>query len=101
MDESRLTQKQRKWLDASRKIGPGPMTKTERELLERLYAEMLPSEQQELYQYIQEMTGKQEEQADDPIAAMERRVWSQPSRKLLNTLGQSQKIKGPKLTEKS
>lgn len=95
MIEDRLSQKQRKWLDASRKIGPGPMTRTERELLERLYAEMLPSEQQELHRYIQENAAKQEEQADDPIAAMEKRVWSQPSPKLLDTLGQSQKVKKP------
>jgi len=77
------------------------MTKTERELLERLYAEMLPSEQQELYRYIREKSGKQEEPANDPIAEMEKRVWSQPSRKLLKTFGQSQKIKGPESTEKS
>jgi len=71
------------------------MTRTERELLERLYAEMLPSEQQELYRYIRQKAGKQEEQTDDPIAAMEKKVWNQPSRKLLDTLGQSQKVRKP------
>jgi hypothetical protein len=56
LEEKDLSEKQRKWLEASGKIGPGAMTKSERQTLERLYAEMLPKEQQELQQYIQRIS---------------------------------------------
>jgi hypothetical protein len=86
LEESELTPKQRKWLEASKEIGPGAMTKTERERLEKLYADMLPAEQQELQHYIQEKFGKQTDSSgnehelpDDPIGKMEERQWSEPS----------------------
>lgn len=95
MEEHELTPKQRKWLEASRKIGPGPMTKTERQTLERLYTDMLPREQQELQRHIQEKFAKAQAERDaasgsesdterqinpdDPTSVMERRVWSEPS----------------------
>ncbi|MDQ7783147.1 MAG: hypothetical protein RDU20_09720 [Desulfomonilaceae bacterium] len=85
MDEMDLTPKQRKWLEASQRIGPGAMTRTERETLERLYADMLPAEQQELQRYIQEKFAKEKDETEttpdvqDPIDLMERRVWTPPS----------------------
>ncbi|MCX5872325.1 MAG: hypothetical protein NTY51_03690 [Deltaproteobacteria bacterium] len=83
MNENELTQKQRRWLEASQKIGPGAITPTERQTLERLYADMLPQEQQELLDYIKSKFGKDKEtetdQANDPITRMERMVWSTPS----------------------
>ncbi|MGC8908117.1 MAG: hypothetical protein ACP5M0_11835 [Desulfomonilaceae bacterium] len=87
MEEKDLTEKQRSWLEASRKIGPGPMTKSERTLLERLYADMEPREQQDLYNYIQMKFGDKEtkqrdseDQApDDPISRMQGKMWSEPS----------------------
>ncbi len=91
MQESDLTEKQRKWLEESRKIGPGAMTKSERERLEKLYADMLPAEQQELQQYIQLKYGKKDDpdqQSDkmsemsmqgDPTVLMEKKEWSAPS----------------------
>jgi hypothetical protein len=82
LEEQELTQKQQDWLALSRKIGPGPMTKSEREALENLYKEMLPREQQELFEYIREHFGeKQTEPAEteDPISAMQRKIWTPPS----------------------
>ncbi len=83
MDEQELTQKQREWLALSRKIGPGPMTKSEREALEKLYEEMLPREQQELFEYIRTHFGKKEgrelEAEEDPISVMQHKVWTPPS----------------------
>jgi len=85
LDEKDLTPKQRKWLEASRKIGSGAMTKTERQTLERLYADMLPAEQQGLQRYIQEQFGKKKDEPGskpsppDPTELMERRVWTPPS----------------------
>ncbi|MFH1113567.1 MAG: hypothetical protein V1792_06565 [Pseudomonadota bacterium] len=92
MEDKDLTPKQRKWLEASRKIGPGAMTKTERKTLDRLYADMLPAEQQELLQYIQEKFGKKKEGQEDeptveePTHLMERRVWTPPSEGLKKAL---------------
>lgn len=92
MEESELTLKQRKWLEASRKIGPGPMTKSEKETLERLYAEMLPKEQQDLAKYIVDKFGKKDDSADpkqesaDPIERMSKRMWSEPSSGLKKAL---------------
>jgi len=91
VDERDLTQKQLAWLEASKTIGPGPMTKTERERLEKLYADMEPREQQDLHRFIQEKYGKepsdqdsQEDTADseDPIKRMQERMWHRPSNAL-------------------
>ncbi|MEW6532115.1 MAG: hypothetical protein AB1473_14860 [Thermodesulfobacteriota bacterium] len=97
MEEDQLTEKQKKWLEASRKIGKGPMTKTERQTLERLYADMLPREQQELYEYIQEKyppKGKPTGE-EDLLALMEKREWHKPSQKLRNAFAKSQKVGRP------
>jgi hypothetical protein len=80
LDEKDLTPKQRKWLEASRKIGSLAMTKSERQTLERLYADMLPQEQQDLLQYVQDTFGKKSDETEpDPTSIMEARVWSTPS----------------------
>jgi hypothetical protein len=93
--EKKLTEKQRKWLEASQRIGPGAMTKTERQLLEQLYADMLPKEQQGLAAYIEARFGKKEppsedSKEDDPIEKMRRREWSPPSSALRSALAKSQ-----------
>ena len=95
MAEQELTEKQRKWLEASQRIGPGSMTKTERQLLEGLYADMLPREQQELAAYIEAKFGKKElDQKDseekDPIEKMRRKEWRPPSEALRSALAKSQ-----------
>ncbi|MGC8660149.1 MAG: hypothetical protein ACP5U1_13860 [Desulfomonilaceae bacterium] len=99
MDEKDLNQKQRKWLETSKKIGPGPMTRTERETLEKLYADMLPIEQQELMNYIQEKFGKDEETdtdaQEDPVARMEKMMWSEPSPGLKKMFGKVHGSKPP------
>ena len=106
MDESRLTQKQRKWLEASRKIGPGAMTRTERETLERLYADMLPREQQELKAYIEERAGRKEKKGpeehdvEDPTAKMEQKQWAPPSPALRSALSKVQVSKPEKSKDK-
>jgi hypothetical protein len=82
LDEQELTQIQQDWLALSRKIGPGPMTKSEREALEKLYKKMLPREQQDLFEYIREHFGeKQSEPAEteDLISVMQRKTWTPPS----------------------
>jgi len=83
LKEQELTQKQQEWLALSRKIGPGPMTKSEREALEKLYKEMLPREQQELFEHIEAHFGNKEspgpEAEEDPIAIMQRKAWTPPS----------------------
>jgi hypothetical protein len=102
LDDKTLSKRQKQWLDASRQIGRGAMTKTERETLERLYAEMLPAEQQELARYIEEKYGKKEpdksqaqdaqpEEADDddPIERMQRKAWAEPSQALRSVLSGS------------
>lgn len=98
MDESELTEKQREWLDLSRKIGPGQMTKSERLSLERLYKEMLPREQQELFRYIQSAFAKKEgagpDEAPDPISLMEQRVWKPASSALKGILSKRLGVKG-------
>jgi hypothetical protein len=94
-----LTPKQQRWMETSRKIGPGTMTRTERETLEKLYAEMLPAEQQELFDYIKTKFGKGDdtgtESKEDPITVMEKMIWSEPSTGLKNILGKVQIAKGP------
>lgn len=100
MDEKDLTEKQRRWLEASRKIGPGPMTKTERKSLEELYAEMLPLEQQELLRYIQENFGEkksEEAKEEDLIEKMASKVWRSPSDALRTAFAKTQKLKLPKI----
>ncbi len=100
MEEDKLTEKQRRWLEASNKIGPGAMTKSEKKLLEKLYAEMLPREQQELYDYIRKKYGKEKDVSDeDPLAVMEKRVWKEPSGRLRQALGKAQRVKLPSIDE--
>ncbi len=101
MSEARLTEGQRKWLQASREIGPGAMTKSERLRLEKLYADLLPAEQQELQDYIKENFGPQEGEAADPIEEMARRVWRAPSEKLRKTLGKPRTVTPPRFGEES
>lgn len=105
VDEHGLTQKQLAWLEASKMIGPGPMTKTERERLENLYADMEPREQQDLYRFIQEKYGKEpsdqdsrEDTADaeDPIKRMQDRMWHQPSNALKKALSSATTVLPPK-----
>jgi hypothetical protein len=83
LKEQELTKKQREWLALSKKIGPGPMTRSERESLEKLYKEMLPREQQQLFEYIEAHFSKKESQEpeaeEDPISIMQRKVWTPPS----------------------
>jgi hypothetical protein len=102
VDKDQLTKKQKEWLETSKKIGPGAMTKSEKQLLEKLYAEMLPQEQQALYEYIQANFGPKDQEAkdqeaepDDPIARMQNRVWSEPSEKLIKSFGKFQSVKPP------
>jgi hypothetical protein len=95
LEEHKLTEKQRNWLEASQRIGPGAMTKTERQLLERLYADMLPREQQELAAYIEAKFGKKEpdskdSEEKDPIEKMRRKEWRPPSEALRSALAKSQ-----------
>lgn len=96
--EDQLTQRQKEWLEASRKIGRGAMTKSERLMLEKLYAEMLPQEQQELQAFIQKEYGqekttedKKAEPAGDPTQRMEQREWVEPSAGLKKALGKAQR----------
>ena len=102
MDNGQLTKKQKEWLEASKKIGPGAMTKSEKEILEKLYAEMLPHEQQALFEYILANFGSKEQddidqdsKQDDPITRMQQRVWSEPSDNLMKSLGKIQSVKPP------
>ncbi|MBM3302616.1 MAG: hypothetical protein FJY85_22025 [Deltaproteobacteria bacterium] len=101
MEDHQLSPLQRKWLEASLKIGPGAMTKTERQTLEKLYAEMLPGEQQELYRYIQQRFGKKdqdegdEQPIEDPISIMEHRIWTPPSDALKRAFARSLGPKSP------
>ncbi len=104
MDEKDLTPKQRQWLEASRKIGTWPLTKSEKQNLERLYTEMLPYEQQELSRFIQEKYAAKEDEKQpdehtedaDPIETMMRRVWHEPSPALRTALSKAQVAKPPK-----
>jgi hypothetical protein len=82
VEEDSLTVKQKAWLALSRKIGPLAMTKTERRDLERLYGDMSPEEQETLYEFIREHFGARDDESDDPIARMQKRVWNPPSKKL-------------------
>jgi hypothetical protein len=100
VDEKDLTEKQRDWLALSRKIGPGAMTKTERESLDKAYAEMLPKEQQDLYNYIMTTYHKEESEEpqtgskkEDPISEMEKIIWRTPSHPLRSALSKAQNAK--------
>ncbi len=98
LNENDLTPGQLKWLEASKKIGLGRLTPTERQTLEKLYAELLPQEQQELFDYIKSKFGKEEsltEQGEDPITRMEKMVWSTPSDSLKSAFGKALKPKTP------
>jgi len=109
LEEKDLTPKQREWLEASRRIGPGAMTRTERESLERLYKEMLPAEQQELRAYVEKHFGKKDAEADktkgeqkeDILAEMERKTWLAPSPALSAALSGSQPPKPRRRDDKS
>jgi hypothetical protein len=100
LEEKDLSEKQREWLEASRKIGRVSMTKSERLLLERLFKEMLPQEQQQLQQFIQDKYGKkpeEEEQTEgDPIERMMQKTWSVPSEKFRSALARTQPSRPPK-----
>jgi hypothetical protein len=100
LEEKDLTEKQREWLALSRKIGPGAMTKSEREKLEKAYAAMLPKEQQDLHNYIIATYGKKEgdetskaSEPNDPIAEMERIAWKAPSDRLKAAFSKVQQAK--------
>lgn len=100
MKDEDLTPKQRLWMETSSKIGPGTMTRTERETLERLYAEMLPTEQQDLFDYIKAKFGKKDDDTSteskaDPIAMMEKIIWSEPSTGLKKRMGVVQISRNP------
>jgi len=106
LEEHKLTEKQRKWLEASQRIGPGAMTKTERQLLERLYADMLPREQQELAAYIEAKFGKNEpdskdSEEKDPIEKMRRKEWRPPSEALRSALAKPQTPRPGKVNSKN
>jgi hypothetical protein len=108
LEEKALTPKQRNWLEASRKIGTWPLTKSEKQNLERLYAEMLPQEQQELARFIQEKYAPAdaekppEAQTDDedPIETMMSRFWHEPSEALRTALTKAQAVKPPSAAKK-
>lgn len=85
MEEKDLTQKQRKWLEESERIGFGKMTKTERLTLESLYNEMTPEEREQLTEYIQEKFGYEIDES--PILAQQDKEYSEPSRALRGKLG--------------
>ena len=99
MEEHQLTPKQRKWLEASHRFGPGAMTRTERETLERLYADMLPAEQQELQRYIDEKYGAKDAAdklggiVEDPVDRMQQKIWKPPSQGLAKALSSAMRPK--------
>jgi hypothetical protein len=90
MEEKYLTPRQRKWLDESRRIGPGPFTPSDRKLLEGLYADMSPEEQEELADYIQDTFMK-----PDPITLREKKPQKEPSPRLRELLATGQGTRRP------
>ncbi|MEW6351937.1 MAG: hypothetical protein AB1646_23045 [Thermodesulfobacteriota bacterium] len=90
MEDTYLTPRQRKWIEASDKIGKGPMTPSERKMLEGLYAEMTPAEQEELANYIQDHFGK-----TDPIRARELMPTKESSPRLKEALVRAQRVSPP------
>jgi hypothetical protein len=81
------------------------MTRTERETLERLYADMLPAEQQELQRYIQEKWGQKSVASElgniveSPIDRMQKKTFKPPSQGLTKVLSQSMRAKAKPSTE--
>lgn len=75
------------------------MTRTESETLERLYADMLPAEQQELQRYIEEKWGAKDPGAqldeilEDPVDRMQQKMWKPPSRGLAKALSTAMRPK--------
>lgn len=94
MEEKDLTQKQREWLEASKKIGLGPKTKSERQNLEKLYADMLPAEQQQLREYIEDTFGDRFD--EQPILEQKDKQYAEPSKGLKSILTKPQSSKLPK-----
>ncbi|MGD9818023.1 MAG: hypothetical protein AB7V04_04905 [Desulfomonilaceae bacterium] len=102
MTDTKLTPKQKKWLDASKKIGRGAMTKSEREMLEKLYASMLPAEQVGLKEYIEENFGQKKdtnETVEEPTVLMEKVTWSEPSEGLKGVIAKTQRPRWLKVTQ--
>ncbi len=95
MEETHLTPRQRKWLETSRKIGPGRFTPSERKTLEDLYAAMTSQEQEELQDFIQEKY-----LPADPISKREAAVWTSPSPGLRKALEKAQRISPPPVSDK-
>jgi len=107
VEEKDLSPRQREWLEASRTIGTWPLTKSERQRLEKLYAAMLPAEQQELLRFIEDRYGKKEEKKEgeekerteespkepDPIKLMESLTWREPSAGLRSAFSKAQAAK--------
>jgi hypothetical protein len=108
LEEKDLTEKQREWLELSRKIGPGALTKTEREALEKAYAKLLPREQQDLYEYLMATCGKKNPEdsgsaadAEDPISQMQKKVWNQPSHALKSAFSRIKATRPPTSRDRS
>jgi hypothetical protein len=100
LEEKDLTEKQQAWLALSRKIGSGALTRSERETLEKAYAEMLPREQQDLYEHIMAKStdekpgdAESEDKPEDPIARMQEKVWQEPSEALRSKFSRLQVVK--------
>lgn len=101
-----LTERQRAWLTASWEIGRGPMTRSEKRRLQKLYDDMSQDEQVGLQRYIQEQFGAQDEAPspppeDEPTVRMERKQWPEPSSKLLDSLSKAQTLKPPSSGDES
>jgi hypothetical protein len=93
LEEKDLNEKQIKWLEESRRIGKGPMTKTERQTLEGLYNEMTPEEREQLGAYIEEKFGYEIDEG--PILAQKDKEYTPPSDKLSEKIGKAPTPKPP------
>jgi hypothetical protein len=105
-NDDALTEKQRAWLTASWEIGRGPMTRSERRRLQKLYDDMSAEEQVSLRRYIQEHFGTKDDEPsqpweDEPIARMEHKQWPEPSPKMLDSLSKAQIVKPPSSGDES
>jgi len=101
-----LTEKQRAWLTASWEIGSGPLTRSERRRLQKLYDDMSPEEQVSLQEYIQEhFGGKEDEPSPSPeyeaITRMESKQWPEPSEKIRKALSRALSVKPPSFGDES
>ncbi|MCA1959360.1 MAG: hypothetical protein LDL33_01090 [Desulfomonile sp.] len=101
-----LTEKQRAWLTASWEIGRGPMTRSEKRRLQRLYDDMSAEEQVSLQQYIQEHFGAKGNEPlppleDDIITRMESRRWPEPSEKMRDALSKALTVRPPSFGDES